>query len=296
MPGIGLRGQVFCGHHATMTRLIAMCGLSFSGKTTLARQIARCIGAEYLSLDAINEERGLCGGEGIPPAEWERTSAIAIERASNSIGVNVDVVLDDTLCFKWLRDRYAGVAKQHNAEFILVYVETPISAIREAMAHNQTVLGRNPIRVNVFEEHARVFEPPTRDERPLIFNRTEPAEQWLASHFGSRAALIATVKRSAETRKDTTAAMSSGVLSRSSGGSLLRRSTSSCDLPLRNRSVAVGPGATAFTVMLLPRRRTSRLILLPWYRFSSAIGPKYPVAQVSRSRNSTRQKFWRITC
>ena len=44
------------------------------------------------------------------------------------------------------------------------------------------------------------------------------------------------------------AAMSSGVPSRSSGAILAMRSMSSGDLPLRNRSVAVGPGAMALTV------------------------------------------------
>ena len=54
-------------------------------------------------------------------------------------------------------------------------------------------------------------------------------------------------------RKATAAAMSSGVPSRSSGFILAKRSISSCDLPLRNSSVAVGPGATALTVIERPR-------------------------------------------
>src|SRR5207244_13616014 len=54
-------------------------------------------------------------------------------------------------------------------------------------------------------------------------------------------------------RNATALAMSSGWPSRSSGASFERCSMTSCGLPSRNRAVAVGPGATALTVMLRPR-------------------------------------------
>jgi predicted kinase len=63
-----------------MPRLFAMCGLSFSGKTTLARAISVAVDAEYVGLDDIDEERGLRGGDGIPDDEWAKTSLTAVER------------------------------------------------------------------------------------------------------------------------------------------------------------------------------------------------------------------------
>ncbi len=53
--------------------------------------------------------------------------------------------------------------------------------------------------------------------------------------------------------------MSSGMPSRSRGFIFANRSISSGDFPSRNRSVAVGPGATAFTVMLRPRSSLLRI-------------------------------------
>ena len=44
----------------------AMCGLAFSGMSTVAQTLRRELGIELISLDAINAERGLQGGEGIP--------------------------------------------------------------------------------------------------------------------------------------------------------------------------------------------------------------------------------------
>jgi len=166
-----------------MARLFAMCGLAFSGKTTLARAVARRTGAGCVGLDDINEERGLRGGEGIPAEEWERTHAIAIERIGKLLDAGRDVVLDDTLCFHWLRDRYAVVADRHAARFVLIYVATPLPEIHHAMARNEADPQRNPIRPDVFETHARSFEHPVAEESPVVYDRTIPMEEWIASHL-----------------------------------------------------------------------------------------------------------------
>lgn len=166
-----------------MTRLFGMCGLSFSGKTTLARAVARRVGAVYIGLDDINEERGLRGGEGIPGEEWEKTSAIAVERAGAFLAAGRDVVLDDTLCFRWLRDRYAALAERHAAQFVLLYVATTLPEILHAMAENDTQMRRPPIHPDVFEMHARSFEHPAADERPVVYDRSVPLEDWITGHL-----------------------------------------------------------------------------------------------------------------
>lgn len=171
------------GHHRGMTRLVAMCGMAFSGKTTLAKAICAALRAEYLGLDDINAERGLRGGEGIPCEEWEKTSQIAVERLEAVLSSGRDAVLDDTLCFRWLRERYAAVARRHRATFLLVHVATPLSEIHDAIATNEVSLQRNPILAEVFEEHVNSFEIPGDDERPLRYTRSLPVEEWIAGNL-----------------------------------------------------------------------------------------------------------------
>ena len=69
-------------------------------------------------------------------------------------------------------------------------------------------------------------------------------------------------------RKDTTLAMSSGWPRRSSGESLRSHSICSSAFPVRNSSVAVGPGAIAFTVYFDPSAHWQALgpdpQRLPW--------------------------------
>src|SRR5262249_33780644 len=65
--------------------------------------------------------------------------------------------------------------------------------------------------------------------------------------------------RAGPARNATTSAMSDGRASRSSGGAAAARSMASCELLDRNRSAAVGPGATALTVMSRPRSSRARI-------------------------------------
>jgi predicted kinase len=162
-----------------------MCGLSFSGKTTLAKAISSAVDAEYIGLDDINAERGLRGGDGIPGEEWEKTSRIAVQRVGLMLSAGRDVVLDDTLCFRWLRNRYAEAARQHAAPFVLIYVSTPLSEIYKAMARNDVVGQRSPIRADVFEDHMSRFETPSADEQALVFSRDVPVQEWLARHLSN---------------------------------------------------------------------------------------------------------------
>jgi predicted kinase len=74
--------------------LVVMCGRSFSGKSTLARVLARALKSELVSLDVINEERGLRGGEGIPLSEWVRTNEEASARTAVFLRTGRSVVVD----------------------------------------------------------------------------------------------------------------------------------------------------------------------------------------------------------
>jgi hypothetical protein len=50
------------------------------GKTTVAKQLVQAPGCAYVSLDEVNAEQGLHGGEGVAVGEWERTHGIALAR------------------------------------------------------------------------------------------------------------------------------------------------------------------------------------------------------------------------
>src|SRR5882724_11076318 len=104
-----------------MRTLYLMSGLSFSGKTTLARKIVEWLQCAYISLDDINAERGLWGGDGIPVEEWERTHALARDRLATWMVTRKDALVDDVNNLRWLRDRWRTAASASCYRTLVVF-------------------------------------------------------------------------------------------------------------------------------------------------------------------------------
>ena len=167
------------------SRLWLLCGLAFSGKSTLARAIAVARGARVISLDAINEERGVgFGGEGLPPEVWGETFELALERLDTALKRGEEVVIDDTSCFRFLRDGYRGVARRHGCRVILVVLDVPAREIRRRRRENAASGVRRPIRDEVFDRLADTFEWPGAEEHPVRYSAEDHAESWIASLAG----------------------------------------------------------------------------------------------------------------
>jgi predicted kinase len=145
----------------------ATCGLAFSGKSSAARTVAAELGTDLISLDAINHERGLRGGEGIPVEEWEKTSLIAMERLRAALLAGRSVVVDDTFSHRFLRDRCKAVADACGSLFLILYMDTPIGVIEARRAENDRNPSRHHVRDDVFAAHRDGFQHPMHDE-PVV--------------------------------------------------------------------------------------------------------------------------------
>lgn len=155
-----------------MTRaanVILMCGLSFSGKSTLATLLARELGAEIVSLDSINEERGLYGGQGIPAEEWANTHRIGDERVSIYLRLGLDVIVDDTGSPRFVRDHWRDIASREGARFSLVWVQIDPKLQHERLVENRATNARHDVTDAVMAEHLASFQMPT-DEDPIVID------------------------------------------------------------------------------------------------------------------------------
>jgi predicted kinase len=162
-----------------MKRLFMMCGIAFSGKTTVAKQLVRALGCAYVSLDDINAERGLHGGDGIAVEEWERTHGVAIERMKHLMARGEYIVLDDTNCFRWLRDKYSEFASENGYVAELVYLAVSLEEVQERIVRNTITTARHSIESNVFGAHVQEFEPPQADEVTTVLRNAEDVSRWI---------------------------------------------------------------------------------------------------------------------
>jgi predicted kinase len=172
--------------HPIMLQVYAMCGVAFSGKSTLARRIADELSILLISLDAINHERGLRGGEGMSIAQWEETSAIAMDRLRQCLRQGKSAVVDDTFSRRFLRDRCKAVALEFAAKFTIIFVDTPVEEIRSRRAANYQSPTRHHVRDDVFDDHYKTFQFPTADEPVVRVVEGFDLQSWLTDEAAQR--------------------------------------------------------------------------------------------------------------
>lgn len=158
--------------------LVLMCGLSFSGKSTLATQLSQALPAHLISLDLLNEERGLDGGQGISLEEWSMTNRIAHERAGALLDQGHHVVVDDTGSPRFIRDEWRATADRAGAAFGLLWVQITPELQRERVLANRESQERNDVTDAVLREHGESFEPPTEEDAITVEgkNATDPQQ------------------------------------------------------------------------------------------------------------------------
>lgn len=152
-------------------RAYLLCGPSLAGKSTVARKIMGKFPATLISADVINAERGLpFGGEGLPEAVWAETLAIQVDRFHAALGQECSVIVDDTLCYRWLRDRWreeAAKAAVPHALLLLMPSQAELLARHAALllSSERQILTRQ----NLLRHYSR-FEWPVPEENAVLVN------------------------------------------------------------------------------------------------------------------------------
>ena len=163
--------------------LYLLCGLAFSGKTTLAAALARHLGAAVVCLDEINASRGLHGGTGIPAEEWARSHGEALRQVGDLLAAGRSVIVDDTNCFRFLRDDYRAVAERHGARTTVLYIDAPLALVQDRRRENDRTRTRASVTEPVLLDLVEKFEVPTADENVLVFPFDAVPGAWVTRYF-----------------------------------------------------------------------------------------------------------------
>jgi predicted kinase len=161
-----------------------MCGVAFSGKTTLSRRIAARCGHHRICLDDLNAERGLghVGPEDIPVEEWERSSHEAARQIEALLSHGESVVLDDTNGYRFLRERYRSVAHGEGAHCLIVYLPFTLEQGLARIAANRSEHTRMDFPEHLYRFHVSQFEAPSHDEPAIVFEPGEEPLHWVTTH------------------------------------------------------------------------------------------------------------------
>jgi aminoglycoside phosphotransferase family enzyme/predicted kinase len=151
--------------------LVVMTGLSGSGKSTVALELAQRLAAVRIRSDV--ERKRLFGfapharttGPIYTREATARTYARMEEAARAALAAGVPAVVDGAFLQRAERDRFRGLARELDARFALVACEAPIETLR-ARVTARLGEGRDPSEadVHVLERQLQWQQPPAAEE------------------------------------------------------------------------------------------------------------------------------------
>ncbi|HET9864498.1 MAG TPA: AAA family ATPase, partial [Steroidobacteraceae bacterium] len=172
-------------------RLIAMHGLSGSGKTWLARQLAPRLAALHLRSDV--ERKRLAGlapaadsrsrvGEDLYSADSSsRVYAHLADCADAALEGGLTIIVDATFGRRAERARFAELARKHGGTLTLISCETPLSVLEARIAQRRRTPDASEADHEVLAWQRTQAEPPGEDEPLQIFTVDTAGETALAA-------------------------------------------------------------------------------------------------------------------
>lgn len=151
--------------------LYIVCGLPFAGKTTMSRELAGVLSdTVHVEIDQINSERGLgIDAAPISPTGWAETYRLAYQRAGEALSSGQDVVFDATNYSHAQRDILRMSANRQGADSAVIFVDIPEEECRSRWQANRRTGDRYDVRDEDFQRVVDRFDPPTPDERVILF-------------------------------------------------------------------------------------------------------------------------------
>lgn len=167
-----------------MPRIYILCGYAFAGKTTLARALVRRLDLSCVSIDEINNTRGIgLNNSWISLEDWHITYAESYRRLGEYLRAGCSVVYDAGNFNRVERNKARAIAAQNDSDTLVIYVTTSASVVRQRWLRNRVTGERNDIRDDYFEIGLASFELPSEEENVLLYHTEQDVDGWIEQHL-----------------------------------------------------------------------------------------------------------------
>lgn len=168
-----------------MNRLYIFCGIPFSGKSFIARKVAKQFNYKVVDLDEVKFE--LFGkdivDENIDQQGWDKIY-LKMYRKIEELLKNGYTVIHDTGNFtKYERDLVKKIADKLNLETITVFINIPIEVAKNRLLENRRTCERFDVADEAFASCVKEMEPPGDNEKHIVFKPKDDLEIWISKYF-----------------------------------------------------------------------------------------------------------------
>ncbi len=162
-----------------------MCGLPFSGKTTLTKKLAEKLGFARVDLDEIKFEHGFAGvsDDDVSHEDWVKIFDDMNSRIEKLLNKGNSVISDISNLEKADRDRLRAVAAHGDFPTKVIYVKVLVEEAQKRWLENRQTKARFDISEKIFNEAVETLEEPTADENVIVFDGSQTADEWIEQNF-----------------------------------------------------------------------------------------------------------------
>lgn len=162
-----------------------LCGIPFSGKTTLGKELAKKLGFIHINLDEIKKEKGYgeVSDDDVSDKVWKEIFNEADKKLIKALKLGKDVANETAWVARKWRDRARRVAQKAGFSTKIIYLKTPLEIAKKRWEENRLQKKRYDTTDKEFADYIKDFEEPTQNENLIIYDQTVSIKDWIKQHF-----------------------------------------------------------------------------------------------------------------
>lgn len=164
--------------------LLILCGIPFSGKSTLANELARRLGFERIDLDEVKTD--LFGKDiedvQIDKEGWDKVYQQMYQQIEECLQQGKTVISDTGNFTKHERDLVRTIGERQGVSVMTVFVDTSVDIAWNRLLENRKTKLRFDVSDDDFQSAVGEMEPPTEVEPHLIYKITDSFDQWIVEN------------------------------------------------------------------------------------------------------------------
>jgi predicted kinase len=168
-----------------MNKLYILCGIPFSGKTTLAKAISNALGHERVDLDAVKIELyGDTMKDGdLQQKDWDAIYKRMYQDIENLLKQGKTVVHDTGNFTAHERGLVHEIASKLGVEAQTIFLDIPKNIAYDRLLKNRNTKNRHDVTDIDFERTVAEMEPPGESEKVLVFYVHDDVASWISEHL-----------------------------------------------------------------------------------------------------------------
>jgi len=180
-----MKDKLKINNKVTHPNLYILCGIPFSGKSVLAKELAKIKNWERIDLDKVKFE--IFGDdvkdEDLIQEQWDQVYQKMYKKIQDSLEQGQTVIHDTGNFTKHERQLVRDIAEKLNIPSTTIWVKTSEKISLERLRVNKKTKDRFEVSETNFKEAVDEMEIPDDNENLLIFDGVSSVAKWIQQTF-----------------------------------------------------------------------------------------------------------------